>query len=217
MNLDDLSNVTKIIATLFGVVGSIAAFLNKKAKIKQWIASRMFPPHDPNKPMSNDLSYMDVKNGCEILQNKIVEGFFSDYYIVALDRGGAIIGGIMAKKYFDPRSADKWYRLRHMHIDGNKQVHCDFDVTELNHKKVILIDDATRTGDTLKKAHDELLKKCKKKKVDVEIECAVLLRNKSDKQDRDAEENKFIKRIIYAYYSQGKDLWLPWDVSHFKD
>ena len=148
------------------------------------------------------LSYVDVAYARDELIEEI-RGFSPDV-IIGVDRGGAIVGGMLAKYIKRPlttmSSSDKWTISKSILSsldDGIK----DSEERTKEISKILLVDDACRTGGTLKKAYNTL-----KKIPGYEIETATILNER-----RELGPSKVCKPDFFVYETEQSNVRMPWD------
>jgi len=162
MNTIDLIN---LIASALGILTvTISVYLWATKKVK--LVSIQNPKQDVTKER---LSFEDVRLGIEILVEDALR--FNPDYIFGINRGGAIIGGMVAKKLKKPLV----YLLEvNFDKDQEKRViehRVGEDIPTQNRIKILLTDDTFRAGDHMSMASDYL----KIKYPNAEIRRAVLL------------------------------------------
>ena len=109
-----------------------------------YLKKRLFDPLDPEEPVTRDeMEYKDV----QLATTRLVEllRLRRPDLVLAVDKGGSIIGGILAKQLDIP--------IRHLYRLANRVgFSSGYDVSELKNKVVVLVDDCSRTGRTLGQA-----------------------------------------------------------------
>jgi len=152
------------------------------------------------------LSYVDVAYAIDELVADI-RGFAPSVtpdVIIGIDRGGAIVGGMIAKYLECPlttiSSSDDWTISDTMSSldDGVK------DPTQRTDKyqrieKILLVDDACRSGNTLRKAYDILNEKC-----DFNLKKVTILNEKR-------VHHKQITPDFFVYKTKQSNVLMPWD------
>lgn len=148
------------------------------------------------------LSYVDVEYSIDELIKEII-GFSPDI-IIGIDRGGAIVGGMLAKYLERPlttmSSSDKWTISKSILSsldDGIK----DSEEGAKKISKILLVDDACRTGATLKKAYNTL-----KAIPGYELKTATILN-----EERELGPSKVCKPNFYVYKTEQANVRMPWD------
>lgn len=193
--MDALTAVTAIVS-----VSGISA-----ASVYGWTRSHalVVPKHPVGKLItSGNLSFVDVQEGLKKLEEEARD--FGPDAIYAINRGGAIIGGMLAKRLnlfplglisvnFDLPAAERLI------------VHCD---PVSGKGKILLIDDAKRKGEHMRAAHDYLLDE----KPGSDIRRAVMLELIS-KQHNGPEHKAFHHHgaDFVAFPTSNPAVGLPWD------
>jgi ethanolamine utilization protein EutA (predicted chaperonin) len=130
-----------VISGILAIVGAIVA-LGKRYAIP-YLRKQIYQPIDPSQPVrKNALCYKDVPNAIALVDEKI--RVKHPDVILGIDRGGAIVGGLLAKRLRIP------IRLLYR-IKSDEGFYSDFGTSELDGKIVVLVDDASRRGALLKK------------------------------------------------------------------
>ncbi len=190
----------QVVGTISAVI-ALAAFVFAVWKWSRPILSRFLAetPLDPLKPVEKPrLSYLDVQKGLDVLVEKI--GSATPDVILCIDRGGAIVGGTIAKRFRVP--------IRLIHRYGKDLKSLDFSALqeELEGQLVLVVDDASRTGVTLEHVvqatHHMLPEKT--------IKVAVLLTTRVT-YGAHKEQTGLSLVDYYAYFSNRLDIKLPWD------
>jgi len=179
-------------------------------------------PQDPTKDITQNLTIDDVNFAVYCLTRKIsLSGFLycsdgstSEYdaeknLIVGIDRGGAIVGGLLGKSLglavttlsifyaFPVLLSPPGIRTA---INRGKYLD-DIDFTSV--KKVLLVDDAVRTGQTMEEARKIL--DHKKEEYNFEYRTVSILYNPYHRRHFNRKHN------YYIYKTHVTDLKLPWD------
>jgi hypoxanthine phosphoribosyltransferase len=162
--------------------------------------------HNPELPIeSSALSFEDLKRGFGDL-TKDAEAFNPDY-IYGINRGGALVGGFIAKQLRIPQI----YLLT---------INCDQVVGQrvVEHRKdrkrirgrILLVDDAKRKGEHMREAYEYLSANYK----DIQIRRLVLLELRG-LPHHGPEQSTFISPMVErsAYFTFNSATCLPWDRS----
>lgn len=180
-----------IIAGFIAISGVLLAFVKYL-----WPRLEMLGTQDPNKEVTKErLSWRDVSVGFEKKLIPTAKELKPDA-IFGINRGGAIVGGVIAKKI----------DLDHIHIvnvDNRYREVIGHNKIQLEPRsKILLIDDAIRTGSHMKTASEYLVDKYGK---DIEIRKMVVLRQEL------TETSKPL--CSPEYYAFSTKMWviLPWD------
>lgn len=155
---------------------------------------------DPLKPVEKPrLSYLDVQKGIDILVEKF--GQATPDVILCIDRGGAIVGGIIAKRLrvpicLIPRCGKD---LRSFDFGCLQQ--------ELEGQRILVVDDACRAGATLERVMKTTRDMLPKKTIKVAVLIATRVTYSAHKQETGLSLVDY-----FAYFTSKTDVWLPWDV-----
>lgn len=152
---------------------------------------------DKRELVKENLKCIDVEYAIDELIGDIKSRGFKPDIIIGIDRGGAIVGGMLAKYLGLPlttisSSPDWTISSSEKSLDEGIK-----DLTKNIEKKILLVDDACRQGDTLKNAHD-VLNKCKFR----ELKTATIL--------NEVRRRKKIVPDFFVYEIKG-DILMPWD------
>ena len=150
------------------------------------------------------LSYVDVEYAINELIRDIKSRNFLPDIIMGIDRGGAIVGGMIAKSLKRPlttiSSSPDWTISDTMSSLDDGVKHLGKQRTEVdNNKKILLIDDTCRTGDTLNSAYKMVKEKC-----NFELKHATILNEVRMRQ-------KPIIPDFFVYETIRADILMPWD------
>ena len=163
------------------------------------------PKHNVSKER---LSFVDVERGIDLLVED-AERFNPDY-IFGINRGGAIIGGIIAKKLKKPViyllevNFDKNKELRIIeHQSGN-----EIQVQGQNRIKILLVDDSFRSGEHMSVASEHLKEKYK----NVELRRIVLLEIKFSLVGPETKTRNLVPIERSAFFSHDGRTKNPWDI-----
>lgn len=190
------------VATLLGALITIGTLVYTGYQLF-WAKVTFYRIHDPSKPVSDrTLSYADVEKGLEILV-KAARTFKPDV-ILGINRGGAIVGGCIAKKLGIPAvhvinincDAEDDARVNDSHVPPLD------DVTN-----VLLVDDAMRKGEHMREAKRYL----EKKPLDLNIHRAVLLKMTVPHHGPERESFSNVSVETEAFVTEDAKVLLPWD------
>lgn len=176
-----------------------AAYTGYRRFLLPYVRRRVFRPLDPSKPVDRDaLRYTDVSNGVDLLADKLRPK--SPDVVLAVDRGGAIVGGLLAKALNLPiRSLSR--------VDQENRFQYDFPASDIDDRTVLLVDDASRTGHSLREACRYVDGNFSPDDVIV----VVLIVTATEWRGHDAPSP--LQLVDYhAYSTRRTDVALPWDV-----
>lgn len=156
---------------------------------------------DPQKPVEKErLSWLDVSCGLEKFLKEMKD--FKPEVIFGINRGGAILGGLIAKKLHIQQvfilDVDQKRPTEQMVIEHRQPQ------TPLS-GNVLLVDDARRTGESMKVASDYLLT-CYK---DIDLRRGVLLRIDITRVGLGSRSPTPID--YYSFHTSNGNVKLPWD------
>lgn len=187
---------------IIAAVIAVAAFVFALWKWFRPILSRFLAvtPLDPLKPVErSQLSYVDVQKGLDVLAERI--GSATPDVILCVDRGGAIVGGIIAKRLRVP--------ICLIPRCGKDLKSFDFSALkeELEGQVVLVVDDACRTGATL----EHVLRATQQMLPGKTIKAAVLLTCRLTYGAHKAQTGLSLVDY-FAYFSDRLGIKLPWDI-----
>jgi hypoxanthine phosphoribosyltransferase/class 3 adenylate cyclase len=157
---------------------------------------------DPSKPVTKKiLTYEDVSQGIDILTYAAAR--FRPDHIYGINRGGAIVGGMIAKRLGIPIV----FILQVFPGKTKEVVNCGLSLRQLTGKKVLLVDDALRRGKHMRPATNYLRQVLKQK----EIMRMVLLKETIANPQRDSEKETSMSDIEKYVYFTDREVFLPWD------
>lgn len=152
--------------------------------------------------VSEGLTYADIPRGIEILSEYAKK--FKPDFIFGINRGGAIVGGLLAKKL------NKSYITLLSVVKGHGKTH----VTEQRHDaaaplygKILLVDDMGKTGDHMNLAYQHLCDNYPS----VKISRVVMLRMETHAQGPEPEHERRPQFEKYAFLTHNSRVLLPWD------
>lgn len=185
-----------LISGVLAICGVILALCSKYL-IPYW-RKTLFEPIDPLKPVKKDaLEYKDIPNAIALLTNKICSKHPD--IILGIERGGAIVGGILAKQFRIP------IRLLYRK-ESEEYFYSDFDKSDIDGKVVILVDDVSRTGRSFENAIN-YVKKCFNPKCLIVV--ALLITKTEYHIHKEIDPSSLVDH--YAYFTSRTDIKLPWD------
>lgn len=156
---------------------------------------------NPAKPvLKNVLTYDDVHQGIELLlaQARV----FNPDYIYAINRGGAIVGGMLAKRLDMPL-----VYILEVRKDAKPQVVDHGKPAQgLKDRRILLVDDSVRTGTRMELASRYILKHIEKKNL---MKMALLNVSIEHPGRLTAEYQPVVDK--YAYFTHSGKVFLPWD------
>lgn len=188
----------EIVVILLAVVLFLLTFIKTIIFYFNYERKELYPK-DKSESVKENLTCIDVEYAIDELIGDIKSRGFEPDIIIGIDRGGAIVGGMLAKYLGLPlttiSSSDYWTISDSISSldDGIK------DSTKNIEKKILLVDDACRSGDTLKKAHD-VLEKCKFK----DLKKATIL-------NEERMRRKPITPDFFVYKTDRSTVNMPWD------
>ena len=189
----ELSSIAAVITIIGGLVAVITFLVGMSAgaKIDRY-------SHSPGKQVRTNLKYFrELQKGLDNLIREIRRSEEYDF-IVGIGAGGAIVGGILSRSLNVPYIA-----LRRDSENPNEFLGLD---SVLAGKRLLLVDDAARTGTTLKEASEFLLASGVEK-----IDCAVLLNNITARRAPKVAPGSLVTH--YGLHTTDLDIALPWDYS----
>ena len=188
-----------LFASVIAVLGAAYTFVKKV--LLPWLRKSgiISNVQDPQEPVTKlRLSWQDIGVAVDILADD-ARAFGADG-IFAINRGGAIIGGILAKRLDLPG-------VRHLDVDSNRtadMVRChEFD-SVISPRKVLVVDDLARTGRNLAAASDFVASK-----TGADIRTAIILDIREDRRDpAGVSERRIDKHVFHSFLTTVR---LPWD------
>jgi hypothetical protein len=193
------------VAGLIGVVSGLCTIIVALLGVYAWIRSHalIVRIHDPAKPVDNgDLSIIDTFRAMERITDDARR--FNASQIVAINRGGAIVGGWLAKRLglkapivFIVNSDEPPERRVLPQIDGHVQLS----------GKVYLVDDAQRKGEHMREAVQYI----RTHYPQVEIRRAVLLQMDVPHTGPEIVTFKATPCDFQGFSTSNARVALPWD------
>jgi len=187
---------------------------------------RLVETRNPNCLIEDNIRYQDVEFAVYCLTKQITESEFLDKdnsgkydtiknIIIGVDRGGAIVGGMLAKNLgLAIHSVAIFYANppQSLHREGKTTSvmsdKCLEDIDFENITNILLVDDVTRTGITMRAAYDKIEEYLiVKGKSDINIKIVTILCELVDK-------NQIIPDFS-VYKTRHLRIKLPWDQMHF--
>lgn len=178
-------------------IGGVAIVLLNKYLIPYW-RKTIFEPIDPLKPVKKDaLDYKDIPGAIALLTQKICSKHPD--IMLGVERGGAIVGGILAKQFHVP--------IRLLYRNDSEEWFCsDFDHSDVDGKIVILVDDVSRTGRSLEKAINYVKNHFNPKCL---IVVALLITKTEHHIHKEIDSSSLTD--YFAYFTTRADIKLPWE------
>jgi len=194
-----MSPVIEYVAAGCGIGGVSLIMVIKYVKTHRFV----WPRNHPNNPVGDGgISYIDVENGLAYLVE--YARTYSPHYIFGINRGGAILGGMLAKRLKLPRLA-----LIYVNCDlpENLRVQLETISTDAIGGKVLLVDDLKSKGEHMREAYQHL----RRLYPNVEIRRIVLLEHRL--KHSGAEKSTFVSEPVEkaAFYTYSSRARLPWD------
>jgi hypoxanthine phosphoribosyltransferase len=205
------------------------AYINNKPSknlIKRY--KQINTPRTPITEINENLQYSDVEFAVCCLLQQIVKAKFLEVdeagirydgksnLILGINRGGAILGGMLAKSLMlPPRTLVLLYDLppgRYSSDTTSKLAYrCLKNLDFTNVKKILLVDDTMRTGDTMKCAERMLVDILNEKEMSEKIEykklCILY-------QKQIAHGGAEYELDFFVYRTELSEIRLPWDKMH---
>ena len=172
---------------------------------------RLLPTNakDPEKLVTRDLSFSDVEVAIDALRQKMTAMPFVPEIIVGVDRGGAVVAGLLGKALRTPitliAASERWRISQQLDAsldDGLKDAGARREDLKVL-KNVLLVDDACRRGGTLTGAHETI--SGLEGLSGATIRTAVILY-----QEREIGPET-IEPDFWGYKTKTVDIALPWD------
>ena len=167
--------------TIIGTAFGVSRWLKNKRPFYYLAKSR-------DKVVKSPFSYHDVHGGISFLVER-ARAYDPDT-IVGINRGGAIVGGILGKHLIE------FVRIIEVKRDSEEPIFCGFD-EDLANKKVLLIDDRVTQGKNLSKAYDYIAKRA------ADVRCMVFAFVETETPKRSPND--------YAYKVISREIPLPWE------
>lgn len=198
-------NITDLINFLASVLGIAAVAIPTYFWITKKV--RLVSLQDPKLNVTKDrLSFEDAKLGIDILSEDALR--YKPDFIFGINRGGAIVGGMIAKKqkkslvYILEVNFDKDRKKRVIeHRLGD-------DIPIQSRIKILLVDDAFRVGGHMSLASDYL----KLKYPNAEIRRVVLLEIKFSTIGPEISARKPVPIECSAFFTHDGRVKSPWDI-----
>ena len=212
-----MSDIVKFWIELASIVITVASV---SVAIRAWTRTRTFVRRrqDPNKrvPDYTILNYIDVENGIRKLTREAQRLRPPPNHIVGINRGGAIVGGCLAKKLHIPTATNSFFLL-HVYRPRLKEGAEEPVIPMVVEQRadnipikegdtVLLVDDAVRTPSHMQIAEEYL----RMTYPNITLRKYVLLcvaTRLVGPEDYDTE----IHLDEYAFITSGGNVFLPWD------
>lgn len=177
---------------------------------------------DPTANANENLTYYDIEFAIYCLVKKIIASNFLVYtddkrkefdskknLIIGIDRGGAIIGGLLGKSLgLAANTLGIYYSSAPLKGKGKetpiKSDKCLEDIDFSSVEKIILVDDAIRAGRGMEAAINVLDGIKTTHHIDYKIACIL-----------NVDYRRHIKPDFFIYKTRNIDLMLPWDEMHW--
>jgi xanthine phosphoribosyltransferase len=156
-------------------------------------------PLPPGELVTRDLTYIDVEEAVAKLAEQIRH--YEPDVLAAVDRGGAIVAGLIAKKLKKVREIVAIVSIQRRETPTPVAYGLAGDVAG---KRVALIDDAFRTGEAM-----TLAKKCVEEKGAGDVKMAVILLEKRQRRKGSAAT---ASQVTAVYHTEMLNVEFPWDV-----
>lgn len=164
----------------------------------------------PNQIISKNLTYIDVVGAIYFLEDTVRKDKFVPDLVVGVDRGGAAVGGMLAKLFHCPFShiaaSQQWClsSAKDSIDEGLKNSNTMNAKWQGQINNVLIVDDACRSGDTLETAIT-YIKKCTH--IRGQIKTATILNELRPHKTMRADYICF-----NTYKTDPQQLRLPWDL-----
>lgn len=194
---------------LTGLIGVIAALCTIAVTIigvYAWIRSHslIIRVHDPMKAVQgSNLSVVDVSRAMQRMVEDASE--YQPDYIIGINRGGAIVGGWLAKQL--KRDAPIIFVVNSDESPG-KRVTPHLSRGAVLSGKVYLVDDAQRKGEHMREAANHLMTKYP----GIQIRRAVLLQMSVPHQGPESKAFRNTRCEFTGFTTSDANVVLPWDV-----
>lgn len=199
MNTVDLIGLLSSILGIATVVISVYLWLTKKIR---WVVVQ-----DPKQSVTKGrLSFEDVKLGIDILVEDAVR--FNPDWIFGINRGGAIVGGMIAKKLKKP-----FVYLLETNLDKDKERRViehrvGDDIPTQSRTKILLTDDAFRSGEHMSWASEYL----KSRYPNAELRRVVLLEIKFTQVGPEVTTRNLVPIECSAFFTYDGRVKNAWDM-----
>jgi len=183
--LDAISFTGGVSSTIMLIVSSSALVFEP---VRRYIKSRLRLSRNPEKEIVKDIKHLeDLRLGISKMYKSVVN--LDADVLVCIGGGGAIVGGMLAKRL----------KLPVLSVYKNDDTGWDGNLKSVKGKKVIIVDDAHRSGNSMKQVL-ALLERHKPESID----CSVLLYI-------EIHDSKPDYLTAYSYRAT-KRVKLPWDL-----
>lgn len=197
--IQPLAAISILVGIAAGVVTIVATLVPPVRRVVVALVSRRTSkPLNPETPVDiSPLEFKDVAYAVEKLAETIQAK--SADLLLGIDRGGAIVGGMLAKRLGIP------LRLLHRSADGKGYVESDC-LKGYEGKRIVLVDDASRSGRALERAVEYVRAVVKPSFLTT---CVILL-TKTKYRHEETGPSKLVD--CYVYHTSRTDIWFPWDL-----
>lgn len=201
--------------------------------------------HNPKDPLEENLTYQDIEFAIYCLVDQIIkanditkkEPFLKEIkgkknvydtqknLIICIDRGGAIIGGLLGKSLVlpvasigiryaanSPLSQEKGKKGIDTAVDAEKNLtNIDFQKVE----RILLVDDVIRSGATMNAAKNLLEKYSHSNNSTIQIKIACIL--KEVLYTHPHQNDDHVIPDFFVYHTKKHEIHTPWDLTHLWD
>lgn len=159
-------------------------------------------PFPREKPVTRDLTYVDVAQAVAELAGEVRH--YQPDVLGAVDRGGAVVAGLLAKKLKQVREILPIVVVQRRETPSGP----DYEVTgDVGGKRLVLVDDAFRTGAAMTLARERVLEKGAR-----HIKMVVILLERRERRRGTAAT---ASDVLAVYHTDRLNVNLPWDVEPF--
>jgi len=208
-----LSVVLGTVAAMLAIAGALITFVKK---VRQWAiawlrsilpplpdevgAAQAWPPEES--VTKEALTYTDITHAVSSLAETIRTPIPD--LLVGVDRGGAVVAGLLAKKLRHIRP-NLPIAVMHRHYAGGEDYHFEAP-SDVQGKRVCVVDDAFRTGESMVKARECL------EKGGANVVATAVLVMVSDAKAHAGFVAKVIEGVRSVYHTSNSKIGLPWDL-----
>lgn len=194
-----------MLAGLVGVISGLCTIAVSCTAIYAWLRGHalVIRVHDPAKPVKkNDLSILDVYRA---MQRLVADArTYAPDHIVAINRGGAIVGGWLAKRL--SLQAPIIYVVNSDEPPGKRVTPQSARPAGLS-GKIYLVDDAQRKGEHMREATNYL----RLKNADTQVRRAVLLQMTVPHTGPESVTFRATQCDFAGFVTSDATVVLPWD------
>ena len=192
---------------LIGVVAGLCTIIVTIAGLYAWVRthSLIIRIHDPMKAVQgNSLSVVDVQHAMQRMLEDARQ--YQPDCIVGINRGGAIVGGWLAKQL---GAEVPTIVIVNSDEPAGKRVLPQFSRNTAISGKIYLVDDAQRKGEHMREARDFLTSKYP----NVQVRRAVLLQMSVPHKGPEAKAFRGTRSEFNGFFTHDSNVVLPWDES----